>query len=202
MTRQTIAIDIDDVLADNARGFIDFSNKMWGTNLDPSDYEEHWARMWQVDYDEVRRRADIFHESGVVREYTHADEALPVLHRLSGDYNLRIVTARRLQIRQDTLDWVHTHYPGIFTDEVIHFAGIWDQIDDHSIHKTKLEVIDAIDADFLIDDQLKHCLAMADAGRQALLFGDYAWNRMDDEPIDTIRRVDSWAAVEEYFYGK
>lgn len=51
MKRLTIAVDIDDVLADNAAGFVTFSNERWGTNLTPDDYGEHWVKVWQVDND-------------------------------------------------------------------------------------------------------------------------------------------------------
>jgi len=197
--KKTIAIDIDDVLADNAAGFVAFSNQKWGTNLRPEDYDEHWAKVWAVDNEEVERRATSFHESGVLRTYTHADSAVPVLKRLSLDYHLIIVTSRRLQVREDTLEWVHRHYPGIFSDAAIHFAGIWDTIDDQSIHRTKADVVDALGADILIDDQLKHCQAVVEAGKQAVLFGDYGWNALNVLPAGMVRAAD-WPAVERYFY--
>lgn len=199
MAKKTIAIDIDDVLADNAAGFVAFSNRKWGTNLRPEDYDEHWAKVWAIDNEEVERRATAFHESGVFRTYAHADTAMPVLKRLSLEYNLIIVTSRRLQIQGETLEWVHRHYPGIFSDETIHFAGIWDTIDNHSIHRTKADVVEQLGADILIDDQLKHCQAVVETGRQALLFGDYSWNRLDKLPSGMVRVAD-WAAVEQFFY--
>lgn len=201
MDRQIIAIDIDDVLADNAAGFAAFSNKTWGTNLTPEDYDEHWEMVWQVNHGETERRAAVYHELGVFREYEVLGAALPVLRRLSGDYELCIVTSRRVQTRQDTIDWVHEHYPGIFSDETIHFAGIWDSIDDDSIHRTKREAVESIGAHFLIDDQLKHCQAVAESGRVALLFGDYTWNQ-SNELSRNVRRVANWADVEAYFYGE
>lgn len=200
MSRATIAIDIDDVLADNAAGFVAFSNRKWGTSLRPEDYDEHWAKVWQVDHEEVERRAAAFHQSGVFREYERTDAAVPVLKRLSQDYNLIIVTSRRLEVRDDTVGWIHRHYPGVFTDEAIHFAGIWDVIDEHSIHRTKADVVEQLGADYLIDDQTKHCVAVAEKGRETLLFGDYSWNQMHPLP-DRVARVNDWAAVERYFYG-
>ncbi len=201
MARQTIAIDIDDVLADNAAGFVEFSNKMWGTNLQPEDYDEHWAKVWEVDNAEVERRANTFHESGVIGSYRHNDTALPVLKRLSQDYDLCIVTSRRTQVRQDTLEWISRHYPGIFNDEVIYFAGIWDTIDHQSVHQTKAGILADIGADFLIDDQLKHCQAVAASGKKAILFGDYSWNQSELLDKDIVRAAD-WSAVERYFYGQ
>lgn len=198
--RETIAIDIDDVLADNAGGFVEFSNQRWGTNLAPDQYDEHWAKIWQVDNEETERRANIFHESGVLKAYHRDDSALSVLRRLSHDFRLIVITSRRLQTKGDTVAWIHQHYPGIFTDETIHFAGIWDKVNDQSIALTKASLVDALGVDYLIDDQLKHCLAVAAAGKRALLFGNYTWNQTADLPSG-MTRVANWRAVEEYFYG-
>lgn len=64
--KQVLAIDIDDVLAANAAGFVRFSNERWGTNLAVDDYDEHWAKVWEVDEVETARRAIELHESGVI----------------------------------------------------------------------------------------------------------------------------------------
>lgn len=200
ISRQTIAIDIDDVLADNAKGFVEFSNQRWGTNLTPGDYDEHWAKVWQIDNEETNHRANIFHESGVVSSYNPDDEALPVLRRLSNDFNLIIITSRRLQTKGDTIAWIHQHYPNIFSDDVIHFAGIWDAVNDESISLTKGELSQKLRADYLIDDQLKHCEAVASLGLKALLFGDYSWNQMANLHSN-IKRTKNWDEVERYFYG-
>lgn len=196
--RLTIAIDIDDVLADNAAGFVKFSNEHYGTNLTVEDYDEHWAEVWKVDYDEVAKRADDFHHSGVFASYTPNEHAKSVLSRLSERFNLIIVTSRRLQVRNDTVKWIATHYPGIFQDNHIYFANIWDEIDKTSIQKTKAGLVKELGASFLIDDQLKHCVATAEAGLTGLLFGNYCWNRAEKLHNNVIR-VDDWAAVEDYF---
>lgn len=199
-SRSTIAIDIDDVLADNAKGFVEFSNQRWGTTLTVDDYDEHWAKIWQVDSAETSFRADIFHDAGVIANYNHNDEALPILKRLSQDFNLIIITARRLQMKDDTIAWINRHYPNIFDEATIHFAGIWDAVDEQSAFRTKGELSNSLGADYLIDDQLKHCQAVAELNAKALLFGDYGWNQADILPT-SVKRVKDWSAVEEYFYG-
>lgn len=196
--RLKIAIDIDDVLADHAKGFTEFSNAMWGTNLRPEDYDEHWAEIWQVDNEETEKRATLIGKSGLVCRLDKDDEALGVLRELSVHHELVIVTSRRLQMRQDTLAWIHEHYPGIFTEDTIYFAGMWDTIDDTSVHKTKADVVTSIGADYLIDDQLKHCLAVAQSGGKALLFGNYSWNQIDELP-EGISRVNGWRGAAAFF---
>lgn len=194
MRRLSIAIDCDDVLADNAAGFVAFSNKTWGTNLRAEDYDEHWAKVWGVDHNETEKRATHIHDSGVFRSYSPVDQALPTLRKLAKSHDLCIVTSRRMQVRDDTVNWIHEHYPGVFKDDTIYFAGIWDSIDDTSILKDKSGIVDSINADVLVDDQLKHCLAVANGGREAILFGDFSWNKLDKLPNGVTRCVD-WLAV-------
>lgn len=199
MSRQIIAVDIDDVLADNAEGFIAFTNQQWGMNLTSENYNEGWYSVWGVGREEGLRRAELFHASGTVGRYTHNDAALPVLQYLSGQYDLIIITSRRVVIRQETVEWIHAHYPGIFRDESIHFAGIWDgPYDKQRINRTKADLCRDLHVNYLIDDQLKHCTAAAKHGIGALLYGNYTWNAAD-QLDDNVTRVDSWAEVKEFF---
>ena len=195
MRRLRIAIDVDDVLAENAAGFVAFSNQRWGTKLTVDDYDEHWAKMWQVDNDEMRRRAAEYFDSATIRQYGHIGGALDVLERLSSQHHLMIATSRRLHMKHDTLAWVEEHFPNVFSSTAVYFAGIWDEPRGDAHAMTKAELVNQIDADVLIDDQLKHCIAVANQGRHGLLFGEYAWNRTRELP-DFVTRCPNWRAVE------
>lgn len=195
MRRLRIAVDIDDVLAENAIGFVTFSNERWGTRLSVDDYNEHWSEMWRIDSEEAERRAHIFHDSGVIRGYAHIGGADEVLRNMSRVHHLMITTSRRLQVQSDTLLWIEEHFPGIFASSAVHFSGLWDTVHEGSHKLTKTELITQINADVLIDDQLKHCLAVSETGRNAILFGDYTWNRADSLP-DKVVRCHSWSEVE------
>lgn len=195
MRRLRIAVDIDDVLAENAIGFVTFSNERWGTRLSVDDYNEHWSEMWRIDSEEAERRAYIFHDSGVIRGYAHIGGAEEVLRNMSQVHHLMITTSRRLQVQSDTLLWIEEHFPGIFASSAVYFSGLWDGMHENSHKLTKAELITQINADVLIDDQLKHCLAVSETGRNAILFGDYTWNRADSLP-DKVVRCHSWSEVE------
>jgi 5'(3')-deoxyribonucleotidase len=130
MTKQTIAVDIDDVLAANAKAFIDYTNQKWATNLTVDDYDEHWAEVWKTDLEETRRRADEMHDLGIFGKHEHFSDAKPVLEALAKRYNLVVVTARRKTIQHETLAWLEKNFPGVFSN--VHFAGIWDEITDNS----------------------------------------------------------------------
>lgn len=202
MAKPIIAVDIDDVLADHAKGFVEFSNKRWGTSLTPEDYEDDWSQMWQIDHEEVEDRAREFFDGGHIYEYTHDTTAYEVLVHLKKAYDLIIVTARRYQTKGDTLLWIRERYPGIFDDDKIFFAGIWDSINGDSHLKTKGELVKSLGARYLIDDQIKHCLAAHEQGLDALLFGNYTWNQIDVSQLDGVTRVANWAEIKEYFDGR
>jgi 5'(3')-deoxyribonucleotidase len=200
-SKPTIAVDIDDVLAANAKGFTEYSNKKWGTTLVPDDYTEHWAQMWKIDKEEAEERAQIIHAnaSDIFKGYHHDAEAKHVLAELKNDFKLVIVTSRRSVIQKDTLEWINKYYPEIFDE--IHFAGMWDDKTkdlDVRMKATKAELLVQIAADYLIDDQPKHCFAAAEAGIKTVLFGDYRWNR-DIEVRPHVARAKTWQEVLEYF---
>lgn len=197
MTKEKIAVDVDDVLSDTAEGFTEFSNERYGTNLTVVDFTEHWAEMWQVDNEEVTRRAAEYHESGAAGNFRHKEEALPVLEKLRDPYSLLAMTSRNSSLKPLTHEWIERHFTGIFED--IKFAGIFDgPIHDGMLHRTKGELFASHDVSYVIDDHLKHCFAAAELGIQAILFGDYPWNQYEDLP-EGIVRCENWPAVGEFF---
>lgn len=197
---KTIAVDIDDVLALSAKDFIAFTNQRWGTNLTIDDFDEHWAKVWQVDHEEELKRKDEFLSSGIIKNYDHFPEAIEVLKALKKNYKLVVLTSRVKALNQDTQNWINKNFKGLFSE--IHLSGIWDdpnQLSIEKIHYTKAEVFRKIGADYLIDDQLKHCIGVSKAGMPALLFGDYAWNQTESKLPKNITRVKDWYEVLEYF---
>ncbi|MBI2589195.1 HAD hydrolase-like protein [Candidatus Saccharibacteria bacterium] len=201
--KKTIAIDIDDVLAASADGFLKFSNKRWGTNLRSDDYTEHWAEMWGIDFDEVKKRRQIMHGEKLFTKYRLFDEAKPILKQLAKSYRLVVVSSRSSHVQADTLEWINQEFPAVFTE--IHFAKMWDMENISVLERlkmTKTELCQEVGADYLIDDQLKHCSAAARAGIKTILFGDYKWNQMEGPLPKNITRTKDWPEVLAYFDGQ
>jgi len=199
-----IAIDIDDVLAKSAQNFVEYSNNHWGTLLTVDDYDENWTKLWQVDNEEAGRRSQEYLGSGILGTYEHNEDAIEVFEKLKEDFKLIVVTSRSTWLKDETTVWIKNKYPYIFTDEDIYFAGIWDKgVCDEAIISDKGDFIMNLGADYIIDDQLKHCIGAARCGIKALLFGDYGWNRLEDLP-SRVDRVRNWSEVLEYFqtHGK
>ena len=198
--KPTIAIDVDEVLADYASEFVLMSNKHWGTDFKTHDYHEDWLSLWGVDLNEAVARGQVMLEDRMHERLKHDDEAVTVLNKLAENFTLKILTARNLKAKDITLEWLGRHYP-MFAPEDVNFAGIWDNPEPDAARQTKGAIAKSLGVDYLIDDQLKHCLAAHEHGITALLFGNYSWNHTDNLPSG-ITRVSNWSAVEEYFKSK
>lgn len=198
MKKPIIAIDCDDVLASAAEAFIAFSNQRWGTRLTIEDIDEDWSAMWQIDEAETIARSKEFHASGLISDYREYDGSLPALEWLASYFDLVVATSRNSSINAETVAWIGEHYEGIFKE--IYFSGIYD--DENSFEDahlvTKAEMLGNIGASYLIDDQPKHCNAAAEAGMNAILFGDYPWNRRAEIHIG-VTRCKTWDEVRGYF---
>lgn len=199
MAKQIIAVDVDEVISVHAPSLVAFSNKRWGTHLTVEDFTENWVEMWGIDQEEVLKRHDVLVQEGQARNQPAMEGAFDVLTSLAHDYELVITTARRTVLMKDTEDWVQEHFPGIFRD--LHFAGIWDEPREGGHLQTKADLLKKIGAHYLIDDQPKHCLAAAEIGIEALLFGNYPWNS-DVADAKNVTRVCDWQAVKAYFDAK
>lgn len=199
MAKQIIAVDIDDVLGATTIGWVTFSNQRWGHNLTIDDYDEHWGKMWGVDHETATKRAFEMYKSGVIENVTHDSAAVGVLRELARRYELVIATSRNTFLRKATEEWLDANFKGLFGN--VHMAGIYDDHPKDAPTKTKGDLILSIGADYLIDDQPKHCFAVAKMDKQAVLFGNYAWNR-DISLVSGVARCLDWAAVGAYFDGR
>jgi 5'(3')-deoxyribonucleotidase len=197
--KPVIAVDLDDVLAEHAQEFVNYSNKKWGTNLKVGDYQDHWAEIWNVDEAETQRRLRGYLDAGQFAKYKTVTNADKILTELKNRYKLVILTARQKSLQKDTLYWVKKHFTGIFDD--VHFAGVWDLPMEQAVKMDKTAVAKQIGADYLIEDQPRYALPAARGGIKVLLFGDYPWNQMEKLPKGMVR-VKDWQEVLEYFDGR
>lgn len=195
-SKPVIAVDIDDVLALSVDKFIEWSNSRFGTTIKFDEYVEDWSLLWGINQAETTKRVNQMYKEGIPAKCSRVNEAVEVLNKLKPDYELIVATARRKAEHMLTRNWIKEHYPTVFKD--VHFAGIWDEITEHSPKKTKARLCRELEVDYLIDDQVKHCVGASNVGVKALLYGDYPWNISVNLPED-IERVFNWEAIEDYF---
>jgi 5'(3')-deoxyribonucleotidase len=199
-SKRVIAVDVDDVLAAEAEFIIAYGNKHWGHTLTVDEYQENWAAMWGVDIDELERRAAELHRPGLLTSYRLIDGAKEALQTLKKRYDLVILTSRRQVVKEETMAWLNDVFGGVFRE--VHFTGFWDTISAESHLLTKGELAKQIGAEYLIDDQPKHCVAAAEAGVQSLLFGDYYAEVRNITLPPKVTRCKDWSEVLEFFDGQ
>lgn len=200
----SVAVDVDEVLAQFIPALAQFHNDEYGTELSASSfcsYEFH--KVWGGSVAESNAKMELFfashHFTSRVEPVPGALETLTALKREFGsELELHIVTARKTAIKDVTLRWLETHYPGVFEMERVHFGNHYSA--DGSTSRSKPEMCQAVGAAILIDDSITYACQCAAVGIPVVLFGNYAWNTSsgDKELPSLVRRVHDWAAAEEF----
>lgn len=196
MTKPTIAVDVDNVLAMHADALMTFYNSVAGTSLTIDDYSEMW-RFAGESVDHKKVIGGQFVASGIHARMGVIEGSQQALAQLKSNYKLVIITARKKAVVETTLTWVEQHFPGVF--DGIHFAQIWEE---EGSKITKADLCRQVGAEYLIDDSLEHCFLVAEAGIETLLFGDYAWNKIKEPLPKCVKRVKDWQEALGYFNGK
>lgn len=198
---QTIAVDIDDVLAIENEAVRRFANERYGHThssddyLVPGSYWGYWEVIQGVEGGEGARRYDEYLRSGAKASLEVMPDAIEVLTHLKKRYKLVIVTAREAHLEEITREWLSRHFPQLFHD--IAFVAVWTG----STKGSKADICRELGAEYLIDDNPGHLDLATDAGIEGLLFGMYGWSR--EVPADApYVRVPDWSAVKEYFDGR
>lgn len=200
--KQTIAIDIDDVLASSTDLIRLAANKATGLSLEPHHYAvpgPYWSYYEHVletngitDKNEQKRIIDDW-----IANHSDAEPvqgAIDALTALSQWYTIVLITARDPKIRDNTELWLKKHFTGLYDD--LYVIGNHKVVDKP---KSKGEVCAEVGASWLVDDNPQHCLSAVDYGVDAILFGEYGWHF--DAP-DHLARCKDWPAVLEYFDGQ
>lgn len=196
MSRPIIVVDIDEVLARHNFALAAWHNSHFGTDHTEGSYHtELWSRIWGTTPEETERRAALYQTHDIYADLPVLDGAKGALASLSESYDLIVVTVRRKSVLAATHVWLNKHFPDIFKD--VRFIHFWDD----KVKTTKAEIAQELGASYLIDDSLKHCTLAAGAGIEALLFGDYTWNKAPSLPKG-VTRVNNWQEAVGYFHER
>lgn len=200
MSREVIAVDLDDVVSSQTDVFIDFSNERYNTQLTQDDFKEpgeywgYYERLWDVDKEEADRRFNEFLNERYPLRQIVSPQTAEALRRLKEHYDLEIVTSRGQDYQEATIAWIQDHIPDVFRG--VQFVDLWHT---NTVKATKAAICREIGAGYLIDDNVDHCNLAAEAGLCALLFGDWGWNS-HQKLHPGVTRVADWRAVLEYFH--
>ncbi len=196
MTREKIAVDVDEVLFPFVEEFVKFDNAIHGGEFTSEHFLSYaFEDVLGTPMDEAVRRVYDFNGSDH-GHITPLEKTHDALSSLSERFDLMIVTARHPQFAASTKDWVSRHLDGFFSSlSHIGYAPVME------MPIKKVEVCRELGAIALIDDSLSHVSECAEDNIEGILFGDYPWNQADVLPSGVVRCRD-WAAVLEHFDGR
>lgn len=196
MSKQTIAIDVDEVLFPFVPEFTKFHNSTYGTSVSIDDFLSYeFEEVLGLPVEEVIKRIYAFHDVDDMH-VEPLSEAQSAIRTLSNRYRLVIITARNPTYEISTRAWIEKNFPAVFSEIVLvgHPSTVAD-------YRSKAEVCKEMNAIALVDDSLNHVLKCNEVGVQGILFGDYPWSSQNDVTEDVVR-CKNWQAVVEYFDGQ
>lgn len=201
MNRQLIAVDIDDVIADSTESVRLLANERTGSNLKkdhyriPGEYWDYYERVWrQHDLHDKVSLQELGQE--MVVDQLH----VPLL--AGAEYGVSILLERHEVILMTSRDpaweaattkWIKHHFGNRCPK--IYFARNHKDVSE----KTKGELCKDLGVNWLIDDNVEHCLSALKVGVGAILFGEYGWHK--DRPKE-LEHCKDWPTVIEFFDGK
>jgi len=203
MSQQTIAVDIDDVIADTTEALRLEANKISGVDLKKEHYQIEGA--YGSYYEAIWATNNVDHlvsfdklQTDMALSQTHIDlieGAKEALAQLSRKYRIVLVTSREINWIQATDKWVKDNLNDLI-DRVV-FVHHKD-----NDGRTKGDLCEELGAKWLIDDNPDHCESAIARGVNVLLFGDYGWNKHANFLDDKNQRVKNWQQVLGYFSGR
>jgi uncharacterized HAD superfamily protein len=170
-----IGIDMDDVLVEYVKAFLEFYNERNKANL---SYEKFTNIANSVDKNNSFFRSDYFKKMELCKGVTNA------IKKLAEKNSLFIVTSRQIEWKDATEKLVNENFPNCFRG--IFYAG--------DIHKgegkKKTDIYNGMD--LVIEDNRGHALECAKSGIKVFLL-EKPWNK-DVEHVNIIK-VKNWDEI-------
>lgn len=138
LSRKSIAIDMDEVLADTLKKILQTSNDLFDLSLTEDDVKG--SSIWEIlTEDQLKKLGKAINEPGYFRDLEVIDSAVEVVKELSESFDIYIATAAMGVPNSfiDKYDWLQEHFPFLDPQYFI-FCG-----DKKVVH-----------ADYLIDDNV------------------------------------------------
>ena len=181
----TIAIYIDEVLADTLNSYIKYYNNTYNTSFAREQFFTYnWWEVLQVEFSEGVTRFNDFVNNGHFENLPLVRGAEQAVAKLKRNHGLVIVTSRMGALKEITKKWLDKNFSGCFS-KVYHTESIYDK-DAITKHQACLKS----KANILIEDDINFASECMNNGIKVLLV-DSPWNRDFKILADAIR-VYSW----------
>lgn len=180
-----IFIDIDNIVADFETAFRRFLNKKTGQKLDREDIREfEFHKSFGITKEEEKKFHDEFFKKNGYKKLKCVKGCKEGIQRLEGFWEIKYITARSKDKRNQTLDWFKRNKIP-FREDCLIF------IEDKLSYSSQFDLI--------IEDKWEEAIKLAENNKIVVLF-DYPWNRKRDENgnyliHENIIRVSNWEEI-------
>lgn len=189
---KTIAIDIDEVLADTLPSFLVYYNQKHSTNFKKPDFLTYdWWETFGISKEEAINDFYDFMFSSHSIEIPPIKGSQKALDFLKNKFRLISITNRPYDFKDHTLAWLKINFQNVLDN--VYFGNIHSK--NGKPHITKLEIMKNMKVDYLIEDQVKIALECANHGIKVFLFSA-PWNINQEIPSGLpIIKVSSWDEI-------
>lgn len=178
MERLSIAIDMDEVLADTSKKVFRTANDLgFAVSEDKLRGKSIWT---YLTHHQLMLLGQEINKQGFFRDLEVIDSAIPVVKELSEHHDIYIATAA-MEVPfsfMDKYEWLKEHFPFLDHNYFI-FCG-----NKKVVH-----------ADYLIDDTISQLDAFTSTGGTGILFKAY---HNEDRKTDHVE-LDNWLEIRDYF---
>jgi len=185
-----IGIDIDDVVCEFVKLYLEFHNNKFETNFTFKDISKHlfWENLG-LTRDEIQPHfQDFRHNHLLLENFPIVDGCKEAIFNLSESAEIIFITSRPENIMPETRRFLEKNFSGI-NFKLIRSGEVYGN------GKTKADICKEIGIDVLIEDSLPFCLNCSKIGIKSLLF-DKPWNQEEKLPGSVIR-VKNWEEISE-----
>ncbi len=186
-----IAIDIDEVLAEQLDSLIEFYKQETNIFIPKDEFFTYdWWKVWNISLKEAIeidykfKNSDLFDNLEVVFGSTDA------IRKLKNNNTLIIITARPNSFKDKTLKWLNKNFEDSF-DKIYHSSDFHIENENN---KTKADFCRKLGVDVIIEDNLEYSLDCVENGFKVILL-DKPWNQ--GENYENISRCGNWNEILE-----
>jgi 5'(3')-deoxyribonucleotidase len=183
-----IGIDIDEVLAP----FLPTMKKWRPPKVRVPDRHKYIYRdIYKIsEHDSVNMVRD-FYQSSEFQNMPPILDSLEAMKELKKNNTLFVITGRQEVVREKTELWIHSNFPGIFTDVILTNSFTRNEV-------PKVDVCKMLNIGFMIDDNFAVCEDCMDEKIAAANFiGDPVYPWCQESTIS----VQSWKSVRDILRG-